>query len=98
MSELTGCVKVKLDPTKWAMKSAPGVTAELAAVCFELAHVARSVDMRASPYDFSAIGLKPITIETTEGRGEYEQEQRRLAALAEPVRAQLIAELERALA
>jgi len=53
--------------------------------------------MRASPYDFSAIGLKPITIETSEGRGEYEQEQRRLPGLAEPLRARLIAELERAL-
>ena len=79
------------------MKAQPWVSAELAADAFELAHVARSVDMRASPYDFSAIGLKPITIETSEGRGEYEQEQRRLAGLAEPLRARLIAELERAL-
>jgi len=54
--------------------------------------------MRASPYDFSAIGLKPITIETAEGRSEYEAEQRRLSTLAEPVRARLIAELTRALA
>jgi hypothetical protein len=86
-----------MDLFKWAMKAQPWVSAELAADAFELAHVARLVDMRASPYDFSAIGLKPITIETSEGRGEYEQEQRRLAGLAEPLRARLIAELERAL-
>jgi hypothetical protein len=97
-NEQPGCVHVTMDLFKWAMKAQPWVSAGLAADAFELAHAARSVDMRASPYDFSAIGLKPITIETAEGRVEYEQEQRRLASLAEPVRARLIVELERALA
>jgi hypothetical protein len=97
-NEQSGCVHVTMDLFKWAMKAQPWVSAELAADAFELAHVARTVDMRASPYDFSAIGLKPIAIETAEGRSEYETEQRRLSALAEPVRARLIAELERALA
>ena len=97
-NEQPGCVHVTMDLFKWAMKAQPWVSAELAADAFELAHVARTVDMRASPYDFSAIGLKPITIETAEGRSEYETEQRRLSSLAEPVRIRLIAELERALA
>jgi len=97
-NEQPGCVHVTMDLFKWAMKAQPWVSAELAADAFELAHVARTVDMRASPYDFSAIGLKPIAIETAEGRVEYETEQRRLSALAEPIRARLIAELERALA
>jgi len=97
-NEQPGCVHVTMDLFKWAMKAQPWVSAELAADAFELAHVARTVDMRASPYDFSAIGLKPIAIETAEGRVEYEAEQRRLSALAEPIRARLIAELERALA
>ena len=97
-NEQPGCVHVTMDLFKWAMKAQPWVSAELAADAFELAHVARTVDMRASPYDFSAIGLKPIAIETAEGRVEYETEQRRLSALAEPVRARLIAELARALA
>jgi hypothetical protein len=96
-NEQPGCVHVTMDLFKWAMKAQPWVSADLAADAFELAHVARTVDMRASPYDFSAIGLKPIAIETAEGRGEYEAEQRRLSALAEPIRARLIAELERAL-
>ena len=97
-NEQPGCVHVTMDLFKWAMKAQPWVSAELAADAFELAHVARTVDMRASPYDFSAIGLKPIAIETAEGRVEYEAEQRRLSAMAEPIRARLIAELERALA
>ena len=97
-NEQPGCVHVTMDLFKWAMKAQPWVSAELAADAFELAHVARTVDMRASPYDFSAIGLKPIAIETAEGRSEYETEQRRLSALAEPIRARLIAELARALA
>ncbi len=97
-NEQPGCVHVTMDLFKWAMKAWPWVSAELAADAFELARVARSVDMRASPYDFSALGLRPIAIETAEGRVEYEGEQRRLSGLAEPVRARLIAELERALA
>jgi hypothetical protein len=97
-NEQPGCVHVTMDLFKWAMKAQPWVSAELAADAFELAHVARTVDMRASPYDFSAIGLKPIAIETAEGRVEYEAEQRRLSAMAEPIRALLIAELERSLA
>ena len=96
-NEQPGCVHVTMDLYKWAMKSAPWVPAELAADAFELARDARSVDMRASPYDFSGVGLAPIRIETAEGRGEYEQEQRRLAKKAEPLRARLVASLNLAL-
>jgi hypothetical protein len=96
-NEQPGCVHVTMDLYKWAMKSAPWVPAELAADAFELARDARSVDMRASPYDFSAVGLAPIRIETPEGRSEYEQEQRRLTKKAEPLRARLVASLNLAL-
>jgi hypothetical protein len=98
VNEQPGCVHVTMDLYKWTMKSAPWVPAELQADALELARAARRVDMRASPYDFSAAGLAPIRVETPEGRGEYEHEQRRLAAAAEPVRARLIAALTRALA
>ena len=91
--EQPGCVHANMDLFKWAMKAQPWVPAELAADAFEVAHDARTVDMRASPYDFSAIGLRPIAIETADGRAEYEAEQRRLAGRAEPVRARLIAAL-----
>ncbi len=96
-NEQPGCIHVTMDLFKWCMKSQPWVSSELAADAFELAHVARTVDMRASPYDFSAIGLRPIPVETLEGRGEYEAEQRRLVGLAEPLRHRLIAELLRSL-
>lgn len=97
-NEQPGCVHVTMDLYKWAMKSAPWVPAELQADALELARAARTVDMRASPYDFSAVGLAPIRVETPGGRAEYEQEQRRLAAAAEPLRARLIVALDRALA
>ena len=97
VNEQPGCVHVTMDLYKWAMKAAPWVPAELAADCFELARDARSVDMRASPYDFSAVGLAPICIETLEGRSEYEQEQRRLTKKAEPLRSRLVAALNEAL-
>jgi hypothetical protein len=53
--------------------------------------------MRASPYDFSAVGLEPICIETEAGRSEYEVAQRHLAKLAEPIRKRLVDVLNRAL-
>jgi hypothetical protein len=87
-----------MDLYKWTMKAQPWVSSELAADSFELARDARAVDMRASPYDFSAVGLEPICIETPEGRSAYESEQRRLTKKAEPVRARLIAALKGALA
>ena len=97
-NEQPGCVHVTMDLYKWTMKAQPWVSSELAADSFELARDARAVDMRASPYDFSAVGLEPICIETPEGRSAYESEQRRLTKKAEPVRARLIAALKGALA
>lgn len=96
-NEQPGCVHVTMDLYKWAMKSAPWVSAELAADCFELAREARTIDMRASPYDFSSVGLAPICIETPVGRAEYETAQRLLAKKAEPLRARLLAALNAAL-
>lgn len=96
-NEQPGCIHVTMDLYKWTMKSMPWVPSSLATDALALAHEARSVDMRASPYDFSAVGLMPICIETVEGRTQYEAEQRRLAQRAEPLRARLIAALVRAL-
>jgi len=98
MNEQPGCIHVTMDLYKWAMKLRQLIPSELAADAFDLAMDARSVDMRASPYDFSALDFKPIYIETAEGRTEYEVEQRRLAALAAPIRAQLISVCDRILA
>jgi hypothetical protein len=50
--------------------------------------------MRASPYDFSALGYGPIRIEIPEGRAEYESLQQQFARTAKPFRERLIAVCE----
>lgn len=97
-NEQPGCIHANMDLYKWAMKLRQLIPAELAADAFDLALEARAVDMRASPYDFAAMGYAPIRIETPEGRLEYEVEQRRLATLAAPLRARLISACDRVLA
>jgi len=96
-NEQPGCVHVTMDLYKWTMKSLPWVSSDLATESYRLAHEARSIDMRASPYDFSAVGLEPICIETEAGRSQYEAAQRHLAKLAEPIRKRLVDVLNRAL-
>lgn len=96
-NEQPGCIHASMDLYKWAMKLRQLIPAEIAADAFDLAMDARSVDMRASPYDLSALGYPPIQIETPEGRVVYESEQRRLAAAAAPVRARLISACDRIL-
>jgi hypothetical protein len=85
-----GCLHANMDLYKWAFKLSPYCPSELAADCFELAAAIREVDMRASPYDLRALGYKPIAVETSEGRAEYERNQREFARRSEPLRAQLI--------
>ncbi len=96
--EQRGCLHANMDLYKWAFKLAPFTPAELVADCFALARAIREVDMRASPYDLAALGFTPIRIETAEGRAEYEAHQRDFAARSQPLRARLIAVLERLLA
>jgi hypothetical protein len=79
-----------MDLYRFAHKIAPWCSSELIADTFLLAADARRIDMRASPYDLQTQGLVPIRIETTEGREEYINEQRRLAELAVPIRERLI--------
>jgi hypothetical protein len=85
-----GCVHVTMDLYRYAYKLAPWVSGELIADSFELAWRARELDMRASPYDLTALGFDPIRIETPEGREEYVRGQRDLAAAAVPLRGRLI--------
>ena len=61
--------------------------------CFELARDIRQVDMRASPYDLSALGVEPIRIETAAGQAEYVRHQRAFADRAAPLRARLVERL-----
>jgi hypothetical protein len=68
-----------MDLYKWAYKLAPATASELVADCFELAYEVRQVDMRASPYDLSALGIAPLRIETAAGKAEYLNAQQRFA-------------------
>ena len=54
----------------------------------------RVLDMRASPYDLTALGYSPVRIETPEGRAEYESLQRDFARMAAPLRQRLQAACE----
>jgi hypothetical protein len=88
-NEQPGCLHANMDLYKWAYKLAPLVASELVADCFELARDIRVLDMRASPYDLSALGYTPVRVETPEGRAEYAAAQRgfaeRAAALRDPL-------------
>jgi len=88
--EQPGCIHATMDLYKWAFKIWPWIAGGLLADCFALAIDARTIDMRASPYDLRAFGLQPIVIETPDGQTEYQDAQRTLATRAAPLRAQLI--------
>ncbi len=83
-----------MDLYKWAMKLAPAVPSELTMDCFELAREIRELDMRASPYDLSALGYAPVPIETAAGRAEYAAAQRGFAERGQLLRARLLAALD----
>ena len=90
--EQRGCLHAGMDLYKWSYKLSPLTSSELVADCFALAREIRTVDMRASPYDLTAMGLEPIAIETAEGRAQYVELQRGFTACAEPLRDRLLAE------
>lgn len=87
--EQRGCLHANMDLYKWAAKLAPFSPAELVADCHAFAREIRAVDMRASPYDCTSLGLEPIPVETPAGRAEYERLQRGFAASGQPLRARL---------
>ncbi|WP_229686397.1 3-methyladenine DNA glycosylase [Longimycelium tulufanense] len=88
--EQPGCLHANMDLYKWAYKLDPFVPSELVADCFELAVGVRELDMRASPYDLTALGYSPVRIETVEGRAEYARQQADFAERAAPLRARLV--------
>ncbi len=89
--EQPGCLHTNMDLFKWSYKLDPFVPAELAADCFALALRIRELDMRASPYDLSALGYRPVPIETAQGRADYARQQAEFARDAAPLRAGLSA-------
>ncbi len=92
--EQPGCLHAGMDLYKWAVKLGPLVPGEVLLDAFELARDIRVLDMRASPYDLSDWGYRPVLIETPEGKAEYVREQRGFAARGQAVRARLLAALE----
>lgn len=88
--EQPGCLHATMDLYKWAYKLAPATASQLVADCFELAYEVRQVDMRASPYDLTALGVAPLRIETAAGKAEYLDAQRRFAQRGAALRSALI--------
>jgi hypothetical protein len=95
--EQPGCLHATMDLYKWCFRSYPAIGADLTADCFALAREVRAVDMRASPYDLSALGYAPIAIETPEGRSEYVEHQRDFARRGAVLRDRVMAVLRAAL-
>ncbi|PZM96958.1 MAG: 3-methyladenine DNA glycosylase [Actinobacteria bacterium] len=94
-NEQPGCLHANMDLYKYAYKLCPLIPSELVAEAFALAREIRALDMRASPYDLSALGYSPVRIETPEGRAEYVAAQRDFAERAAPLRARLIEAIDR---
>ncbi|NWK54589.1 3-methyladenine DNA glycosylase [Verrucomicrobiaceae bacterium N1E253] len=88
--EQPACLHSNMDLYKWASKCMPWLGSELLWNCFQLALNARELDMRASAYDLDEYGYTPVPVETPDGRLEYERQQRKIAADAQPLRQQII--------
>jgi hypothetical protein len=94
--EQPGCLHAGMDVYKWATKLGPLVPGELLLDAFELARDIRSLDMRASPYDVSGLGLEAVRIEEPAGKARYAAEQRGFAERSNALRARILAELAHA--
>jgi len=88
--EQPGCLHATMDLYKWAYKLGPAVPGDLLADCFALAYDVRELDIRASPYDLTAYGYRPVPVETPEGKAEYVAGQRRFAERSAPLRRRLL--------
>jgi hypothetical protein len=83
-----------MDLYKWAMKLAPAVPGDLVLDCFDHARAIRELDMRASPYDLTALGYEPVRVETPAGRAEYAAAQRGFAERGQALRERLVAAVD----
>jgi hypothetical protein len=91
--EQPACLHASMDLYKWAFRLLPVISSALLLDCFRLARTIREVDMRASPYDLSALGYQPITIETPAGKAEYVAAQRDFADRGQALRTRLLGEM-----
>jgi hypothetical protein len=95
--EQPGCLHANMDLYKHAYQLLPLVPSELVADTFALARDIRVLDMRASPYDLTALGLEPVAIETAAGRVAYARAQRQFSERSAPLRQALIDVLDQVL-
>jgi hypothetical protein len=93
--EQPGCLHATMDLYKWTYKLLPAVPSELVVDAFVLARDVRELDMRASPYDLSALGYSAVRIETPEGKAAYVAAQRAFAERGAVLRTRLVAALDR---
>ncbi|WP_344820422.1 3-methyladenine DNA glycosylase [Microbacterium soli] len=88
--EQPGCLHAGMDVYKWAMKLGPLVPGELLLDAFELARDIRLLDMQAAPYDLTEWGVRPVRIETADGKAEYVRRQRAFAARSTALRKRML--------
>ncbi|MDP9183154.1 MAG: 3-methyladenine DNA glycosylase [Actinomycetota bacterium] len=93
--EQPGCLHANMDLYKWSYKLSPFVPSELVADCFDLARRIRALDMQASPYDLSDLGVAPVRVETAEGRAAYAKAQAAFAEEAAVLRARVLEAVQR---
>lgn len=89
-TEQPGCIHSNMDIYKWAYKLYPWISSDIIREAFFLALDARTIDMKASPYDLRNHGMEPIKIETETGRKEYLAHQTAIWEKGKPVRQTLI--------
>ncbi|ALG84965.1 hypothetical protein [Gordonia phthalatica] len=97
-NEQPGCLHANMDLYRYCLKLTPLIPGDLLAECFELAFTARALDMRASPYDLSSYGYRPVPIETPDGRAQYVREQTAIARRGQELREVLVTTCEDLLA
>lgn len=93
--EQPGCVHVSMDLLRTCVQLGPLIPGELLIQCYDLALRARTIDMAASPYDCSSLGVEAIKIETAEGKARYIREQQKLTELARPIRGKILGILDK---
>lgn len=91
--EQPGCLHAGMDVYKWCFTLTPLVPSELTLDAFVHARETRVLDMQASPYDVTGLGLEPVPVETAAGKAEYLERQRDLATRADDLRRRLLAVL-----
>ncbi len=88
--EQPGCLHATMDLYRIAFRLLPFVESTVVLDAFELALDVRTVDVRASPYDVTPLGLVPVEVETPTGRAEYVRLQRTFTERAQPLRRRLL--------